>query len=776
MPIHEQDKLETALAVSGEAEYIASMMRAAEATARIAKSAKDSASAASFGDMARKANDAEAFLRPWIARVRKLLLAIVVPFPYKALVVPAVELVKWLEGRIAALRTKAINAIWPQDSGGQAGRTYHRNPAGRFAREGTTERAVGEVKSASSAAGDALQRLAKRLSAIGAWAARMAAWILKATAAVALAAAAAVLALWHKAGQEAEALEAVLKDVELQSGATAEQMKEIKAAALSPNMVMLGKSATEAAEGYKRLASEGYDVIAMQQMMAPITRVATVFGLEHAQVTKLMINLMNQYGLSAKDMTYISDVLVGALNNTSLQADEVADSLQYAGLAASSLGWSLEETMAVIDPLVATIGNAQMAGVYFREMVNSLKDPTDETAEAFAKAGLNINDFSRESRSAASFIGWLKRGTWDAGLVAKAFGNRADAAATVLLRQTVPAIEAATGEIWEMGAALKNAEQKMLTVQGRKAQFAAMWRNLLATLGGRTEGFVSNSIGALTRLVMYIGTYVTKWAEAKKKTDGLFTASEDNVQKMAIAIVDYLLKIVQGIITFVADAGNAFGKLFGWFQKIKDELQLLIVRFKLWLSELKDVFRGGFSLETMMLQMELNMLTATMERLHKAQRFDWDSWKLRQNTALLKEYAKIVEFIRSGAGSAEGYDRPDPNKPKPWSTSEDSEKAEEERRRAADDMDRLAKKAKAINDAVQMVIGGRLSEMVQDQIRRLGAMGDGSKGWLAGIRPAGSNKIVLELRSTGELTDRQVAQVQNHLIGIIKQAPAGAPL
>lgn len=101
---------------------------------------------------------------------------------------------------------------------------------------------------------------------------------------------------------------------------------------------------------------------------------------------------------------------------------------------------------------------------------------------------------------------------------------------------------------------------------------------------------------------------------------------------------------------------------------------------------------------------------------------------------------------------------------------------EHERSRNVQYFEELAKRHRAVNDAVQMVIGGRLSEQVQEQIKRLGSLGE-AKGWLRGIRRQGNNRIVLELQDrTGTLTQGQINQVGDWILGNLRQSAARAPI
>lgn len=684
---------------------------------------------------------------------------------------------------------------------------------------------------------------------------------------------------YRQAAEAFSEYEAVMKDVELQSGATAAQMEQMRAATLSRDLSDMGIAAKGAAEGYRRLSSEGFSVAEMQMMNLPITQAALVLGLEQAETTKLMLNLMRQYNLEAADMTMIADNLVGALNSTSLQGDEVAAALRYMGVTAGGLNWTLAETLAIADPLVGALGNAEMAGVYFREMMNLLKDPTNEAAAAFAAAGLNVADFRKHSQSAGDFLTWLQGGLWDTSLIAQAFGNRAADAAQILLNVSVPALRQNTAAINEMGVAQKNAEEKTKTQQGSVKALAAAYENMKVRLGEAVQMMTKDYLGGVKLVVDAINQYLEDWREQLRKTDDKQIETRDIVLQVAEQLIDASARLAIMAIQVsraMALQSVQLGQLALSYYAVKLAINEVQYAWRAWTGDVEGASEMSAEMDKTKQAMRqiakgiteslkwglgggasaaIKDIEKTEEELLSRVRKMRDEQIKREQADAAKAKAPGGQHAQPG-GQAEP-DKADPNKAleyrlnqlkeqrdaleiwvgkakasvsepleeaaieiayreKDWqllvqmealtrqmSASEQDKWAatvaraeaevrilearkrmneeamrqnEQERKKNETHFAEMARRHQAVNDAVQMVIGGRLSELVQDQIKRLGAMGDGSKGWLAGIRPAGHNKIVLELRSTGELTDRQVAQVQNHLIGIIKQAPAGAPL
>lgn len=284
------------------------------------------------------------------------------------------------------------------------------------------------------------------------------------------------------AGREAAGFESVMTDVAIQSGATAREMAELKKVALSTEFIRLGKSGTEVATMLRRLASEGYKVADMRKMLLPITETAIAMGTDEAETTKLMLNLMQQFRLSAEDMGHIGDVMATALANTSYQGDELAETLKMAGVAGHALGWSLEDTIAVTDEIIKVTGEASMAGRYFRSLVMSMRAPTEVMAQEFARVGISLKEVEASLKDPIAMIELLNKAHERGANFARMFSTVAVTAAEALVgqeeqvRKTIKALD-------DEGAAHDAAIAKMKTAVGQAQSFQAAMAALGTAIG-----------------------------------------------------------------------------------------------------------------------------------------------------------------------------------------------------------------------------------------------------------------------------------------------------
>jgi TP901 family phage tail tape measure protein len=350
--------------------------------------------------------------------------------------------------------------------------------------------------------------------------------------------------------KKATEFEALMKDTQVRAMASAAEIRRVAASSFGQEFQDIGRNAISAALGYRRLTGEGYSLAESQRMLLPILQAVTLLGGSEDNMTRLMITLMKQFNYEARQMSEIADRLVGALRHTSLQGDEVRDSLRYMGVAASSLNWSLSETLAVADPLVATIGRARVAGRYFREWVNAMRTPTKEMAAGFRQAGLDVNDFYKYGNDAVKMLQWLQSGTWNTKNISQAFGTavRQDVA-NILLNVQIPALQYNIDKINETGQAHAASIERMKTVRGALEQLAAAWDNFRIRAGQSITQYTAHYINSVTQILKAFERLILKIVSGLKDSNSAWHGNASTIRFSAIAIVNSLAAIVQGMLS-----------------------------------------------------------------------------------------------------------------------------------------------------------------------------------------------------------------------------------
>ncbi len=376
------------------------------------------------------------------------------------------------------------------------------------------------------------------------------------------------------AGREAASFEDVLADVEIQSGATAKEMEAIRESCKAQDFTKLGLSATDVAGAYKRLASEGYNIAKMQEMLKPITETSIGLGLEQGETTKIMLNLMEQFRLGTGDMARIADTLTGALADTSFQGDELAETMKYAGMAGRSLSWSLEDTIAVTDQVIKVTGEASMAGTYFRGMVDKLLAPTKKMVTEFEGVGISMADVTKAMKSPVTLIELLTTAQERGANITAMFGSRAGAAARALIGQA-DAVAKTTEEIQKQGFAAEAAATKAEKGMGPWREITAQLKNFAIEVGEPVRETLAEILPMLTDFIARVGDFVktdlgksaTKWALGI----GAFC--------QAFGPLVYMLPTVSSALSGIVRVGPGligfFGKLPGLVSEVASALTAL---------------------------------------------------------------------------------------------------------------------------------------------------------------------------------------------------------
>lgn len=183
-----------------------------------------------------------------------------------------------------------------------------------------------------------------------------------------------------------------LSNIKAVSGATGAQMDQIRAKALQ-----LGKdtkfSAGEAASAMEELAKAGISIPDIMNGAADATvALAAAGGIALPEAATIASNAMNQFGLSAKELPGIADLIAGAANASAIDVSQLGQSMQQAGAVAHLAGLSFKDTATAI----ALMGNAGIAGsdagTSLKTFLQNLIPQTKQQINLFKKLGLETKN------------------------------------------------------------------------------------------------------------------------------------------------------------------------------------------------------------------------------------------------------------------------------------------------------------------------------------------------------------------------------------------------
>lgn len=156
------------------------------------------------------------------------------------------------------------------------------------------------------------------------------------------------------------------------------------------------RSSAEAADALFFITSAGLrGAEAMQVLQASLKASAVGLG-ETKVVADLATSAMNAYGSANLSATAATDIMVAAVREGKLEANELAGSMGRVLPVASAMGVSFNEVGAAFAALSRTGTNAAEAATQIRGILNTLLSPSKQAADMLASLGLSAQGLRKQ--------------------------------------------------------------------------------------------------------------------------------------------------------------------------------------------------------------------------------------------------------------------------------------------------------------------------------------------------------------------------------------------
>ena len=232
------------------------------------------------------------------------------------------------------------------------------------------------------------------------------------------------------------------------TGAQGEALQELNE--VYQDVMATAKSASDTVAGSiaalnTRLGLTGDRLTEAASLMEQFGRAA---GVDAAQATEKVVDMLNAFGKSADDLEYTMDLLVKASQASDASVTTLADALANSAFYAKEYGLTMEDTLAIM----AAAENAQqgLSGTLSRGMKKAYDDVTT--------SGKTFNQILHE----------LQDGTLSSADAMEMFGNKGANVATFLQNGTM--------DIDAMAEALSNVDGVMAETAANAETFADKWR------------------------------------------------------------------------------------------------------------------------------------------------------------------------------------------------------------------------------------------------------------------------------------------------------------
>ena len=204
--------------------------------------------------------------------------------------------------------------------------------------------------------------------------------------------------------------ESQMSRVKAISGATGEEFEKLKEQA-----IQLGAdtafSSKQAAEGMENLAAAGFATNEIVDAMPGLLSLAAAAGEDLATSSDIAASTLRGFGLEAKDMAHVADVLAANANRTNSSVAQTGEAMKYVAPLARAAGLSLEETAAAIGIMADAGIQGSQAGTTLRGAISRLSKPTDDMQEAMDELGISFYDSNGKMKSLTEQVGMLRKAT-----------------------------------------------------------------------------------------------------------------------------------------------------------------------------------------------------------------------------------------------------------------------------------------------------------------------------------------------------------------------------
>ena len=194
-----------------------------------------------------------------------------------------------------------------------------------------------------------------------------------------------------------------MSNVKAISGATAEEMETLrnKAQEMGSSTVY---SASQAADALSYMALAGWDTKSMTEGISPVLNLAAASAMDLGTASDIVTDYLTAFGLKASDAANFVDIMAYAMSNSNTTTAQLGEAYKNCAATASSMGYSVEETTAVLMAMSNAGVKGGEAGTSLNSIMTRLATNTKDCATELGKYGVNIYDAQGNMQSLSSIL------------------------------------------------------------------------------------------------------------------------------------------------------------------------------------------------------------------------------------------------------------------------------------------------------------------------------------------------------------------------------------
>lgn len=324
-------------------------------------------------------------------------------------------------------------------------------------------------------------------------------------------------------------------------------------------------SATEAGEAFEYMALAGWKTDDMLEGIGGILNLAAASAMDLGTASDIVTDYLTAFGLSAKDAGKFADEMAYAMSHSNTTTEALGEAYKNCAATAASMGYSVEETTAVLMTMANAGVKGGEAGTALNAIMTRLATDTKGCASELSKYGVEVYDAQGNMNSLSSILTGV-RGVWN-NLTDEQQANLAKTIAGTNQYSALQTIMSGlSDEAIASGMSFSDYSEALQNCDGTASDMAAtMQDNLLGRLTQLKSKLEDVGITIGNSLMPFMEKAVAKIGELADKFASLSPQQQETILKIAgvVAALGPLLTITGKAITVSGQISKGVGKVVG---------------------------------------------------------------------------------------------------------------------------------------------------------------------------------------------------------------------
>jgi TP901 family phage tail tape measure protein len=301
--------------------------------------------------------------------------------------------------------------------------------------------------------------------------------------------------------------EGAMNDVQASLGLNATEMGSVKDLALE-----IGKattlSGTEAAKGIEELGKAG---VSTKDILGGVglatANLASAVGTDMSTAATAVSTVMTVWGKSGADAVGISDTITAAVNTSRADIQDIQLGIANAGVTASAVGMTFEQTAAAIAMFSAAGVDGARAGTQLNTAIGMLVNPTADASTEMQKLGINMDEgiasgdlMGYLAGKLSTGLGGLSKAEQEAALYTM-FGSDAQQIMNILMKEGTDGVKENQKAMESHGQAATAAKARMAGLRGAVENLKGSFETAMIVLGSTFLPILNHLASGITRIV-----------------------------------------------------------------------------------------------------------------------------------------------------------------------------------------------------------------------------------------------------------------------------------